>query len=179
MAEHSYTSRQELDQYYFHPVVTVLAPLVLLLLQTVLPKAFPRVAIFDLPLIAVIFFSVARRSPISGAFTGMFIGLFQDGLTSHPFGVWGIAKSVVGYLAASVGFAVDMDNIVNRSVLTFVASLIQSAITFLIERFLLGDLTVRFLPAYGWPLHELIRAAVNTAIAIPLFFLLDRFKQRE
>ncbi|MDE1163019.1 MAG: rod shape-determining protein MreD [Acidobacteriaceae bacterium] len=179
MAEHSYTSRRELDQYYFHPVVTVVAPLVLVLLQTVLPKVFPRIAIFDLPLIAVIFFAVARRSPIAGAVTGTLVGLFQDGLTNHPFGVYGIAKAFVGYMAASIGFAVDMENMVNRAVLTFVASLFQSVIELIIEHGLLGDSTMHFLPLHGWPLHELIRAVVNTLVAIPLFFLLDRFKQRE
>ncbi|MDE1156050.1 MAG: rod shape-determining protein MreD [Acidobacteriaceae bacterium] len=179
MAEHSYTSRRELDQYYFHPLVTVLVPLALIVLQAILPRLFPRVAIFDLPLIAVIFFSVARRSPIAGALTGMGIGLFQDGLTNHPFGVFGIAKSIVGYLAASIGFAIDMDNLMNRAALTFVASLLQSVMQLLIERLMLGDKSWRVLPLQGWPLHELLRAAVSVAVAIPLFLLLDRFKQRD
>ena len=41
MPERSYTSREELDQYGFHPGVTVLAPLVCILLQAMLPKTFP------------------------------------------------------------------------------------------------------------------------------------------
>ena len=62
MAEHSYTSRQEMDQYAFHTAVTLLVPLGSILLQAVLPKTFPVLAIFDLPLIVVIFFAVARRT---------------------------------------------------------------------------------------------------------------------
>ncbi|MBB5062748.1 rod shape-determining protein MreD [Granulicella mallensis] len=174
MAEHSYTSRRELDQYAFHPAVTLLVPVVCILLQVVLPKTFPRLAILDLPLIAVIFFSVARRSQIAGTVTGTLIGLFQDGLTNHPFGVNGIAKGIIGYIAASIGFAVDVENLVNRIVLNFCFSLLQSGLLYLIARWLLGDATVRLLPV-----HELIRAVSNTAVAIPLFYMLDRFRVRE
>ena len=174
MAEHSYTSRRELDQYAFHPAVTVLAPLLCILLQVMLPKVFPRLAIFDLPLIAVIFFSVARRSPVAGTVTGTLIGLFQDGLTNNHFGVFGIAKGIIGYIAASIGFAVDVENPINRAVLNFAFSLVQSGLLFIITRYLLADATVKLLPV-----HELLRAVINTAVAMPVFFLLDRFKLRE
>lgn len=174
MAELSYTSRRELDQYGFHPSVTILAPLVCLILQSLLPKTIHRLEILDLPLIATIFFAVARRSQIAGTLTGTTIGLFQDGLTNHPFGVFGIAKGVVGYLAASVGFAVDMDNAVNRGLITFLFSLLQSLLLFLITRWLLNDPTVRLAP-----LHELFRAVANTVVGVPLYFALDRFKTRD
>ena len=179
MPEHSYTSRRELDQYAFHPAVSLLVPLVCLILQALLPKIFPRLAILDLPLLAVIFFAFARRSPIKGAVTGTFIGLFQDGVSGNHFGIFGISKAIVGYIAASIGFAVDMDNAVNRGVLTFAFSLLQSAILFVIMRGLLGDHTWRLLPLHSFPLHELLRAVFNTVVAIPLYFLLDRFKYRE
>jgi rod shape-determining protein MreD len=179
MAEHSYTSRRELDQYVFHPVVTVLAPLACLLLQVMLPKVWPRLAILDLPLIAVVFFAIARRSPIAGTVTGTIIGLFQDGLSGNHFGVYGIAKSIIGYIGASIGFAMDMENNVNRMIVTFAFSLLQSLIIFVVERALLGDQTIRMLPLRGFPLHELIRAGVNTAVALPIFVMLDRFRMRE
>ena len=172
--EHSYTSRRELDQYHFHPLVTVLAPLALVVLQVILPKVWAPIGIVDLPLIAVIFFAVARRSPIAGAVTGTLIGLFQDGLTNHPFGVFGIAKAMVGYVAASIGFAVDVENVLSRVLLNFGFSLVQSGLLFLIQRLMLADRSVHPLL-----LHELLRAVVNTVIAVPLFFVLDRFKVRD
>ncbi len=142
MAERSYTTREELDQYGFHPGVTVMAPLVCILLQAMLPKTFPWLIHIDLPLIATIFFAVSRRSPIAGTVTGTLIGLFQDGLTNHPFGVDGIAKGVVGYVAASIGFAVDVDNVINRVGLVFTLSLAQSGLLYLIAHWLLGDAVV-------------------------------------
>jgi rod shape-determining protein MreD len=174
MAEHSYTSRRELDQYRFHPVVTVLVPFVCVLLQAVLPKHRWYLSVLDLPLIATIFFAIARRNPIAGTVTGTLIGLFQDGLTSQPFGVNGIAKGVVGYIASSIGFTVDVENVLNRIGLNFALSLIQSALIYAITRWLLADPTVHLRP-----LLELGRASANTAVAIPLFFVLDRFRHRE
>ena len=174
MPEHSYTSRRELDQYHFHPLVALLAPLALLILQVILPKIWAPLGIVDLPLIAVIFFGLARRNPIAGAVTGTLIGLFQDGLTNHPFGVFGIAKAVIGYIAASVGFAVDVENVLNRALLNFGFSLMQSGLLFVIQRLLLADRSV-----HAMVLHEVVRALVNTLVAVPVFFALDHFKVRD
>jgi rod shape-determining protein MreD len=81
---------------------------------------------------------------------------------------------VVGYAAASLGSRIDVDNAATRAVLTFGFSLMQSVLLYLIERRLLGIRGFQLL----W-LHELLRAGLNTAVAIPLFFLLDRFKRQE
>ena len=174
MAERSYTSREELDQYGFHPGVTVLAPVVCILLQAMLPKTFPWLLHLDLPLIATIFFAVSRRSPIAGTVTGTLIGLFQDGLTNHPFGVEGIAKGVVGYVAASLGFAVDIDNVINRVALVFTLSLCQSGLLYLIAHWLLGETSYQLLPV-----DELLSAVANSLVAIPVFYILDRFRIRD
>lgn len=174
MRERSYTSRQELDQYAFRPAVALLIPLACIVIQVLLPKwVLARVGI-DLPLLAVIYFSVARRSPIAGTLTGTLIGLFQDGLTNLPFGIYGIAKAIIGYIAANIGFAVDMDNTVNRAIMNFLFSLGQSAMFYLIKRWVLADITARILPV-----HELIAAAANTLLGVPFFFALDRFRIRE
>jgi rod shape-determining protein MreD len=174
MAEHSYTSREEIDQYGFHPGVTLLVPLAFILLQAVLPKTFPFLIHIDLPLLVTIFFAVARRSPIAGTVTGTLIGLFQDGLTNHPFGVDGITKGIIGYVAASIGFAVDVENVLNRVVLVFTLSLGQSGMLYLIAHWLLGETTYRLLPV-----QELLSAVANCVIAIPMFFLLDTFRTRD
>jgi len=174
MPEHSYTSRQELDQYRFHPVVTVLAPLACILVQVEAPRLWPPLALLDLPLLAVIFFALSRRSPIAGTVTGTVIGLFQDGLTNHPFGIFGIAKGFIGYCAASIGFAIDAENPINRASMVFAFSLLQSVLLYTIQHWLLGDHSFPMMP-----LRQLIAAAANTAVALPLFYMLDRFRIRE
>ena len=114
MPSRSYTSRRELEEHHFHPAVTLLVPLAAILLQALLPKPFPRLAILDLPLIITIFFAVSRRSPIAGALTGATIGLLQDALTAQPIGVNGIAKTIIAYAAASIGVQVDVESLTTR-----------------------------------------------------------------
>jgi len=174
MLNRSYTSRRELEQHTFSPAVTLLVPLLAILLQSFLPKPFPRFAILDLPLIAVLFFAVSRRSPISGTLTGAIVGLLQDALTNQPIGVNGMAKAAIGYIAASIGLQVDVESPLTRIVITFGFSLVSSVLLFLIDHRLLG------LPDFHllWG-HELLRACANTVVAIPIFFLLDSAKRRE
>jgi rod shape-determining protein MreD len=174
MATRSYTSRREAEQYAFHPAVALLVPLAAVVLQATGSKVFSRLALLDLPLIVTIFFAVARRSPVAGTLTGAAIGLFQDAFTNQPFGIYGMAKALVGYMAASIGVRLDVENTNTRALLACSFSLIQSVLLYLIRSRLMG--------VYGlqatW-LHELLRALANTVIAIPVFFLLDRVKRRE
>lgn len=151
-----------------------MAPLLFLLLDAMLPRLWTRLDILDLPLIVTLFFAVARRSPIAGTATGTLVGLFQDGLTNLPLGVNGIAKALIGYIAASLSLAVDADNPLNQVLMNFGASLFQSALEFLILRYLLADRTY-----HASPLHELLRAACNAIVALPIWMVLGRFKRRE
>jgi rod shape-determining protein MreD len=170
----SYTSRRELEEHSFPPAVTLLVPVAAIVLQVLLSKLYWRLSILDLPLIVAIFFAVSRRSPAAGTLTGAAIGLAQDALTNQPIGVNGMAKSVIGYIAASIGVQVDVDNITTRVVMNFGFSILNSLILFLINRRLLGLSDVHL----QW-VHELIRAAVNTLVAVPIFLLLDLTKRPE
>ncbi len=172
MLNRSYTSRRELEEHTFHPVIALLVPLAAILLQALLPRPVPHLSIVDLPLIVTIFFSVSRRTPIAGALTGAAIGLLQDALTGQPIGVNGLAKTLIGYIAASIGLQVDVEALTTRVLMNFLFSLLNSVLLYFIVRHLLGLSSQQFL----WR-HELIRAGINTAIAIPTFLLLDRAKR--
>jgi len=170
----SYTSRRELEQHSFPPAVTLLVPVAAIVLQVLISKLSWRLGIVDLPLIVTIFFAVSRRSPVAGTLTGMTIGLLQDALTAQPIGVNGMAKSVIGYIAASIGVQVDVENLTTRLLMNFGFSLLNSLLLFLINRRLLGLQDFHVL----W-VHELIRACVNTVVALPVFLLLDRTKRAD
>lgn len=174
MVTRSYMSRREAEQQSFNLLATVLVPAVAILLQVLLPRISPRLAIVDLPLIVTLFFAVSRRNPIAGTATGAVIGLLQDLLSGMPAGVNGMAKSVVGYAAASLGSRIDVENTATRAVLTFCFSLLQSVLLYLIQRHLLEIHGFHVL----W-LHELIRAIVNLLVAVPVYLLLDRWKRQD
>lgn len=170
----SYTSRRELEEHSFSPAVTVLVPVGAIVLQVLLSKLYWRFSMLDLPLIVVIFFAVSRRSPTIGTLTGAAIGLIQDALTGRPIGVNGMAKSIIGYIAASIGVQVDVDSLTTRILMNFIFSILNSLILFLIDRRLLGltQLHVQWV-------YELLRALANTAVSIPVFLLLDMTKRAE
>ncbi len=168
MAKRRITTRREMEEHHFNPVVAFGVPALALFVTAYLPRLFPAVGIADLPLILVIYFSISRRSPIAGTFTGAALGLLQDTLSNQYIGVNGIAKSIVGYAAASVGLKVDVDNVITRAMLNFGFSLLQSAVLFVVQRVLLGSALYQV----QW-VHEVLRAGVNTAVAIPIFLLLD------
>lgn len=169
-----FATRRELEEHHFPWLVLLGVPLLTLLLAAYLPKLFPAVGIVDLPLLIVIFFSLSQRSAIGGTFMGAFVGLLQDTLSNQYIGVNGVAKTLVGFAASSVGLKIDVENSVTRAMLVFGLSLAQSGLLFVLERVLLG--VSGYSGRWG---HELLRAGVNTLVAIPLFFFLDRLRMDE
>lgn len=171
MVMRSLISRRE-QETTFHPVVLVLVPVFALLFQGYVPHIFPRIELLDLPLLVVIYFAIMLRGPVEGTLTGMVIGLVQDAQTGHPIGVNGMAKSIIGYAAASIGVRIDVENSITRLLLTAVFSVANSLLIYLIERRLLG-----FDMQWLW-LHEFARMIANAVVAVGFFWFLDRLRRR-
>ncbi len=165
--------RRENEAPPFPWLVVAAVPLLAIFLQAYLPLRFPRLAVFDLPLLVTIYFAVARRSPVAGTLTGAVIGLIQDGVTHRPFGINGIAKTIIGFLAASLGVKLDVENPGTRVLLIFGFTLLHSFLYLVIVHRLLAL-------SQGWSwLHEVIKAAVNAALGLVLFAMLDRTRRQE
>jgi rod shape-determining protein MreD len=169
----TYTSTEQVEVYRFNIPTAVLIPLIAVFLQIFVPLKLHFFSIFDLPLLIVIFFAVARRSQISGMLTGAAIGLLQDALTpSMPIGVYGIANTVVGYGASSLGVKIDVENAGSRLLVTLFFYFVHEVVYFAVARGMVG-LTLH----WSWP-HEFGGAVANALLAVALFAVLDRFKQR-
>ena len=165
------TSREEIEVYRFGPVISVLVPLVALVIQAFVPSRWHGFAVFDLPLLVTIFFAVTRRSQMAGLMTGAIIGLIQDALTHQPIGIYGIAKTVVGYGASSLGVKIDVENPGTRLLVTSGFFLVHQGVYFLVVRNVLG-VAIEWL----W-VRTLLAALLNGVAAIVLFAILDRFKR--
>jgi rod shape-determining protein MreD len=169
----TYTSQDQVEVYRFSVPVTIGIPFLALIAQACIPLWFPRFAVyFDLPLLVTIFFAMARRNPISGLLTGGAIGLAQDMLGHNPIGIYGIAKTVVGYGASSLGVKLDVENAGARFLVTLGFYLVHSAVYFAVARGL-----VNMTQNWSWP-HGIIAGLVNAAFGMMLYFLLDKLKQR-
>ena len=166
-------SRRDTEVRRYPFLIYGLVPLAALVLQAWLPRVIGRFAWFDLPLVVTVYFALGRRSPIQGTVLGAVMGLFEDALTGHAIGINGVAKTVCGFLAASVGIRIDVENQTIRLMLNFLLSLLSSAIYLFIYRFLLG-LSLD----WNW-LTELFKAFGNSAVALILFPVLDRLRLRD
>jgi rod shape-determining protein MreD len=165
--------RRDMEIRRYPVLIYALVPLGSLVLQAWLPRALNGYAWFDLPLVVTVYFALGRRSPIQGTLMGAVMGLFEDALTQHAIGINGVAKTIVGFLAASVGVRIDVENHTIRLALNFLLSLLSSAIYVFIFRMLLG-LNLQ----WSW-IIELVKAIDNSLIAMVLFPLLDRLQIRE
>ena len=165
--------RRDLEIRRYPILLYALVPLAALVLQAWLPRMVRGYAWFDLPLVVTVYFALGRRSPIQGTVMGGAMGLFEDALSGHAIGINGIAKTIVGFLAASVGVRIDVENHTIRLMFNFALSLLSSAIYVFIYRILLGlDLE------WSW-LTELFKAIGNSIVALVLFPLLDRLQVRD
>jgi rod shape-determining protein MreD len=165
--------RRDLEIRRYPVLAYALVPLAALVLQAWLPRVIGPYAWFDLPLVVTVYFALGRRSPIQGTLMGAGMGIFEDALTHHAIGINGIAKTVVGFLAASVGIRIDVENFTIRLLLVFLLSLASSATYVFVYRVLLGlDLE------WNW-FTELFTAVGNSLIAMVLFPLLDRLQIRD
>jgi rod shape-determining protein MreD len=165
--------RRDLGIHSYPVLIYALTPLAALVLQALLPRYMHGYAWFDLPLVVTVYFALVRRDPIQGMLMGGSLGIFEDALTHHAIGVNGIAKTVAGFLAGSVGVRIDVENHTIRLMLTFLLSLLCGAIYIFIYRILLG-LELE----WSW-LAELMKAVGNLLIATALFPLLDRLQIKE
>jgi rod shape-determining protein MreD len=168
----TYTSGEQVEVYRFSIPVTIGVPLLALFVQAFIPLRFPRFAVyFDLPLLITIFFSISRRNPVSGLFTGAVIGLAQDMLGHNPIGIYGIAKTVVGYGASSLGVKLDVENAGARFLVTLGFYLVHSAVYFTVARGM-----VNMTQHWSW-LSGLLAGLANATLGVILYFLLDKVKQ--
>jgi len=169
-----YIDRYELSRRsrvaYFRPASFVLVPLAAILFQVYVPRFYDSARYLELPLLAVVYFSLMRRAPVVGTLFGCAVGLVQDSLSHHPLGIFGIVKTLAGYFAASVSLKIDADNPGVRLVLGAFFFLFHQFFYWVLVRALLAqDLDLEFT-------QMLALAVLNAAVALPLFFFFDKLK---
>jgi len=163
-----------IEVHKFRGGAIVATTILALFLQTSVPVYFPKFATIDLPLLITIYFGLSRRNPSTGLLLGMLIGLLQDSLSGPtvPLGLNGIAKTIIGYLASSIGARLDTEHPAARFALTIVFFGLHQGIVILTRRLLLAQPEVWFTTRMG------IAAAVNAVVGVFLFMLLDRLRKK-
>lgn len=167
-----YTSREQVQVYKFNLAVAIGVPLLAIFFQSFVSVRLSWLALFDVPLLITIYFAVARRNPVSGMLTGGVIGLLQDALTHDYIGMFGIAKTLVGFVGSSLGVKLDVENPGSRILMTFGFYLLHQGVYMLIASGMLG----RAVDFRGG--HLVLASVANALLAVPLFAILDHFRSR-
>jgi rod shape-determining protein MreD len=162
-----------IEVHKFRAGAIIGALLLVLFLQAFLPLYVPKAEILDLPLLITVYFGLSRRNPSTGLLLGMAIGLVQDSLSGPtvPLGLYGIAKTIIGYLASSIGARLDTEHPAARFALTAFFFAVHQGIVNLTRRILLGQTEPWF------NMHLLVGALVNAIVAVFLFILLDKLRK--
>src|SRR2546421_9831748 len=162
-----------IEVHKFRAGAIIIATLLALVIQAAFPVHFSKAAILDLPLLVTIYFGLSRRNPSTGLLLGMIIGLLQDSLSGPtvPLGLNGIAKTIVGYLASSIGARLDTEHPAARFALTISFFVLHQGVIALTRRLLLSS------PEPWFTVRMLVAAALNAVVAVVLFVLLDRLRK--
>lgn len=165
------SGESHIEVHKFRGGTILLATIFALLVQAFLPVYWPKVSTLDLPLLITIYFGLSRRNPSTGLLLGMLIGLLQDSLSKTPLGLFGIAKTLIGFVASSIGGKLDTEHPAARFALTVVFFALHQGIVVLVQRLLLAH-------AEPWFTTRLaIAALVNAAVGVVLYFFLDRLRK--
>lgn len=159
------------EVFKVHPAALGVTVFAALLLQTVLPLKIPLARLFDFPLLAVLYFALLRRNRVFGTFLGTGVGLLQDALAHEYIGIFGMAKALVGYLAASASVKFDVEQLVPRIVLAGGLVLAHNLFRLALQHGLLET------PPPLQPLELASAVLVNIALSLVLFQALDRLKK--
>jgi rod shape-determining protein MreD len=162
-----------IEVHKFRSGAIVGSTLLALMLQAFVPVYIPKFAVLDLPLLIVIYFGLSRRNPSTGLLLGMVVGLLQDSLSGPvvPLGLYGIAKTIIGYLASSIGARLDTEHPAARFATTMIFFVVHQGFVTLTRRVLLAE------PEPWFTLKLLIAAALNAVVAVLVFALLDRLRR--
>ena len=149
----------------------MVVPVLAILFQVYVPLFFKYLSYLELPLMVTIYFSLMRRSQIRGLFIGMLVGLAQDSLSKNPVGMFGICKTLVGYIGASLGMRIDVEQPFVRLLVTFVLFCFHQYLYWVLARALLAQTY-----PFDWR-ENAILAALNSVVSIFLYQLLDRLRE--
>jgi rod shape-determining protein MreD len=158
--------------FRMRPVAIALLPFLAVLYETYVSQFLEQLAYVKLPLLVVLYFSLMWRNQLAALFYGTGVGLLEDSLASHPIGLFGIAKTLVGYFAASVSLRFDVDHSAIRFILVFFFYIFHEIFYWVMQQALVG------LQSPLEPATTFILGGLNAAVAVPLFMMFDKMKER-
>lgn len=163
--------QSHIEVHKFYGGTILLSLLIAVILQSFLPVYVSKAGILDLPLLVTVYFGLSRRNPSTGLLLGTTIGLLQDSLSKTPLGLFGIAKTIIGYLASSIGARLDTEHPLARFALTGAFFALHQGMVILIQKLLLAQ------PQPWFTMRLLVACIVNATLGVFIYYLLDRLRK--
>jgi rod shape-determining protein MreD len=165
-------SESNIEVHKYHSGTVLLSAFIALVLQAFLHKYGRWSELVDLPLLVTVYFGLSRRNPVTGMFLGAAIGIVQDALShDNPIGLYGIAKTIIGYLASTIGARIDTQHPASRLALIFLFFHFHQIVFAITQRALLNH------PEPFFTLRLLLSSIVTAVVGVALFALLDRLRK--
>jgi rod shape-determining protein MreD len=164
-------NEQHIEVHKFYTGVVTGSVILALMLEAFLPVHLRWAELVDLPLLVTVYFALSRRNPSAGLMLGMIIGVAQDSLSHTPIGLYGICKTIVGFMASSIGARLDVEHPLARCLLTFAFFHLHNAVFVFISRLLLAR------PEPYIDTRIIASSIVSSLLTIALFPLLDKFRK--
>jgi rod shape-determining protein MreD len=153
---------------FLRPFVVLVLMGLMVVLQVVLTRYIPFLRMLDLPLLSVLYLTIARESLLWTIFSGSAIGFLQDSLSLSALGMNGFTKISIGCLAYLANSILAIDRVLTRFALLFVSSILGSLLFVVLKILFLNRGEViegRIL---------LISGVLNACAGLVLFYLFDK-----
>ena len=146
----------------------VLLVLLLVILQLALTRYAPWLSLLDLPLVCVLYLTIAKESLIWTVLTGTGVGFLQDSLSLGALGMNGLTKISIGFLVYLANSVFAIDRLVTRWVMLLLSSVTASLFFYLLRVLFLNRdeiVDVKLL---------LVSGLLNACLGLLIFYLFDR-----
>ena len=139
-------------------------------LQVLLTRYFPRL-LLDLPLVSVLYLTIARENLLWTIFSGTAVGFLQDSLSPGQLGMNGFTKIAIGCLVYMANTILAIDRVVIRWGMLLVSSMLAGGL-FLALRILFLDRNEMIDGE-----RILLSGLINACVGLPLFYLFDKISR--
>ena len=146
----------------------VLLVLLLVMFQLALTRYAPWLSLLDLPLVCVLYLTIAKESLIWTVLTGTGVGFLQDSLSLGALGMNGLTKISIGFLVYLANSVFAIDRLVTRWVMLLISSVTASLFFYLLRVLFLNRdeiVDVKLL---------LVSGLLNACLGLLIFYLFDR-----
>jgi rod shape-determining protein MreD len=141
-------------------------------LQVLLTRYFPRL-LLDLPLVSVLYLTIAKENLFWTIGSGTLVGFLQDSLSPGPLGLNGFTKISVGCLAYMANTFLAIDRVTTRWGMLFISSLL-AGVLFPVLRILFLNRNEMFDGE-----RILLSGLINACVGLPLFYIFDKISQSQ